>query len=211
MESILTLSHIVLWLLVLIQFLFIAALARQIGVIHVRLGPAGARMMNPGPQVGQAAPPLNTSDVSGNSVTIGAERGKRTLMVFISTQCPVCKDIIPNLKTLAHTERDELEVILIIPNEDIEIAQRFVLDHRLEHIPLISSTDLVSQYQIGVTPYAVMVDHTGIVRAKGLVNNAVQVESLLTATDTGYASIQSYMDTQESLTREGVVAQKGHA
>lgn len=168
-------------------------------------------MMNPGPQVGQAAPPLNTSDVSGNSVTIGAERGKRTLMVFISTQCPVCKDIIPNLKTLAHTERDELEVILIIPNEDIEIAQRFVLDHRLEHIPLISSTDLVSQYQIGVTPYAVMVDHTGIVRAKGLVNNAVQVESLLTATDTGYASIQSYMDTQESLTREGVVAQKGHA
>jgi methylamine dehydrogenase accessory protein MauD len=211
MESILTLSHIVLWLLVLTQFLFIAALARQIGVIHVRLWPAGARIMNPGPQVGQAAPPLNTSDVFGNAVTMGAERGKRTLIVFISTQCPVCKDILPNLKTLTRTEGDELEVILVIPNENIEIARRFVSNHRLERIPLTTSTDLVSQYQIGVTPYAVMVDHLGIVRAKGLINNAAQVESLLTATDAGYASIQSYMDTQESLVGEEAAMQKSHA
>jgi methylamine dehydrogenase accessory protein MauD len=49
-------------------------------------------------------------------------------------------------------------------------------------------------YQVGKLPYAVLIDELGIVRAKGLVNSREHLESLLVAKETGYASIQAYLD-----------------
>jgi hypothetical protein len=51
-------------------------------------------------------------------------------------------------------------------------------------------------YQVGKLPYAVLIDERGIVRAKGLVNSREHLESLLVAKETGYASIQAYLDAK---------------
>ncbi|HCL72467.1 MAG TPA: methylamine utilization protein MauD, partial [Gammaproteobacteria bacterium] len=49
---------------VLVLVLAVFALARQIGVLHTRLAPAGALMTTAGPKVGEPAPLLSVPDLS---------------------------------------------------------------------------------------------------------------------------------------------------
>jgi hypothetical protein len=48
-------------------------------------------------------------------------------------------------------------------------------------------------FGIGKLPYAVLIDHEGILCSKGLVNSREHLESLLTAKEIGHASIQNYL------------------
>ena len=52
----LAVSNVVLWILVLVLSAVVLALVRQLGVLHERIAPAGALMLNRGPAVGEPAP-----------------------------------------------------------------------------------------------------------------------------------------------------------
>ena len=54
----LVISNLVLWALVLLLTAVVLALARQVGVLHERIAPAGALMLNRGLTVGEPAPVL---------------------------------------------------------------------------------------------------------------------------------------------------------
>ena len=58
------------------------------------------------------------------------------------------------------------------------------------------SQELGLAYQIGKLPYAVLIDESGRVRAKGLVNSREQLESLFTAKDLNVASVQDYLESR---------------
>jgi hypothetical protein len=45
-------SYVALWLLVTLLLLAVFTLARQVGILHTRLGPVGARMVNAGLEIG---------------------------------------------------------------------------------------------------------------------------------------------------------------
>lgn len=185
-------SYIALWLFVVLQTLTILGLARQIGILHVRIGPTGARMMNPGPQIGDVAPIIMMDDALGKAVTLGTVRSKLTLIVFISLTCSTCKDILPGLKSLQRNEKNTLEIILVTSESTIEAAQDFVKEYDLSKtIPFVVSADLNITYKIGTVPYAVLVDRQGVVRSKGLVNNIAHVESLLNAEEKGFPTLES--------------------
>ena len=51
-----TVSHLLLWVVVLVLGVAVLALARQVGVLHERIAPMGALMMDSGPKVGELAP-----------------------------------------------------------------------------------------------------------------------------------------------------------
>ena len=48
-------------------------------------------------------------------------------------------------------------------------------------------------YRVGKLPYAVLIDETGVIRAKGLINTREHLESLIQAKEMGIASIQEYL------------------
>jgi methylamine dehydrogenase accessory protein MauD len=48
-------------------------------------------------------------------------------------------------------------------------------------------------YRVGKLPYAVLIDETGVVRAKGLINTREHLESLIQAKEMGVASIQQFL------------------
>ena len=50
------------------------------------------------------------------------------------------------------------------------------------------------QWRISKLPYAVLIDESGHVRAKGLINSREHLESLFTAKEAGVASIQEFID-----------------
>ena len=96
-------SNVVLWVAVVALSLVVLALARQIGVLHERVAPAGALTTRAGPAPGEAAPALDVTTLDGRSLRVGgvSERGRRTLLFFLSPTCPVCKTVLPSVLRVA--------------------------------------------------------------------------------------------------------------
>jgi methylamine dehydrogenase accessory protein MauD len=53
-------------------------------------------------------------------------------------------------------------------------------------------------FQVDKLPYAVLIDSEGVLRAKGLVNTREHLESLIEAMDTGIATLQEYIEQEQS-------------
>jgi methylamine dehydrogenase accessory protein MauD len=189
MSEALLVSNVVLWLLVLVLAGVVLALARQIGVLYERVAPVGALMTVRGPAVGDNAPVVSAPDLRGGSIDVGAP-GRRTLLFFLSPTCPVCKTLLPVLRSVVR--REPLEVVLASDGAPEEHAA-FVREEGLEAFPYVLSPTLGITYQVGKLPYAVLLDAAGVIRSKGLVNTREHLESLLEAEERGVASIQDYL------------------
>jgi methylamine dehydrogenase accessory protein MauD len=193
----LVVSNVVLWVLVLVLAGTVAALVRQIGVLYERVAPAGALMVARGPAVGDAAPAVPVDFLAGGTRTLGGARddGRSTLLFFLSPTCPVCKELLPALRSAAQHERTWLDVVLASDGPRAE-HEAFVAGERLERFPYALSAPLGVAYQVGKLPYAVLVDGTGVVRAKGLVNTREHLESLFEAGERGVASLQEFAERE---------------
>ncbi len=102
MDGTLLISYVILWALVIILSLLVFALARQVGVLHERVAPAGALMPASGPKVGEMTEVMPLTDLNGHAVVIGGadSEGLATLILFISPTCPVCKSLVPIARSL---------------------------------------------------------------------------------------------------------------
>ncbi len=190
----LIISHVVLWVLVIALAAVTFALARQIGVLHERSAPLGALLTDHGPALGQPAPVLTAVDLQGHPVQLGGRSaaGRSTLFFFLSPSCPMCKKLLPAVKSLARRERDTVDVVLMSDGEREE-HERFVKEQHLHDFPYLLARELGVAYRIGRLPYAVLLDQEGVTRAMGVVNTREHLESLLIAQETGQASLQDYL------------------
>ncbi|MCG8349567.1 MAG: redoxin family protein [Chloroflexales bacterium] len=194
MTGIALVSYLILWVIVLGQMLILLALARQIGILHKRLAPNGARMTNVGLALGQEAPKFQELDIHQRQTTLGNERSKSTLLVFVSPGCSACSDLMPAIRTIARMEQ-QVEVVIISLLQDEEINQDFVIRYKLHNLSYIIAPHLAQTYQVTTSPYAILVDSKGKVYTKGLVNHLEHLESLLNALDEGVESFDEKMNT----------------
>jgi methylamine dehydrogenase accessory protein MauD len=194
MLNALIVSNLILWILLLALIGVVAALARQIGVLHERIAPAGALVLNRGLKVGEQTPVVEVSDLDGHAHRVGGgprvDR-KSLLILFVSPACPVCKSILPIVKSSARAESAWLSVLLASDGDPVE-HRRFVEQHGLREIPYVISEPLGLTYQAGRLPHAVLLDEEGFLRARGLINSREHLESLFEAKRLGVASIQDY-------------------
>jgi methylamine dehydrogenase accessory protein MauD len=177
--------------------LVVLALVRQLGILHERIAPAGALLLERGLKVGEAAPVVAVADLDGQSHSIGAASpdGRSTLVVFVSPTCPVCKALLPVVKTSRRSERQWLDVILASDGAEEEHRQ-FTAAHGLSGIPYVLSAPLGMTYQVGRLPFAALIDSAGILRARGLINSREHLESLFEAQRQGVASLQQYFESR---------------
>jgi methylamine dehydrogenase accessory protein MauD len=191
--SALAVSNVVLWVLVLTLSAVVLALTRQLGVLHQRIAPAGALMLNRGLAVGEPAPALELAALDGRALKVGAARddGRSTLLLFVSPTCPVCKSLLPAVKSSRKDERSWMDVILA-SDGDATAQREFVRAQGLEEIPYVVSAALGLAYQVSRLPFAALLDEQGVLRARGLVNSREHLESLFEAKRLGVASLQEY-------------------
>lgn len=179
-----------LWVVVIGLIFVVVALARQVGILHERIRPAGALHIPKGLKVGEAAPVIETADLStGRALSIGTPtpHGRATLVAFVSPTCPVCKSLLPALRSMRRGER--IEVILASDGVRQEHLD-FIAAESLQEFPYVLSEQLGVTYGASKLPYAVLVDGAGVVRANGLVNTREHLESLLEAQALGVANLQ---------------------
>jgi methylamine dehydrogenase accessory protein MauD len=194
MTEALVISQVILWIVVAALAVVTLALARQIGILHERVAPMGALMTDRGPQPGDTAPVLEVRDLAGAPVRIGGPvaNGKNTLVLFVAPTCPVCKRLLPFVAAFARDERRQLDVVLVGDGDRVE-QERLIRQHQLQGLTYVISAEVGMMYRVGKLPYAVLLDETGVIRAKGLVNSREHLESLVIARETGYASVQDYL------------------
>ena len=168
-------SYVVLWALVISLSILLLALARQVGVLHLRLGPRGAlEIDDEGPSLGEAPEAVDARTLEGVEITVGGP-GEPQLLFFVSPGCPVCHQVLPSLAPAARAAR--MTPVAIVDVE--EAAARDAYGHATPNVPMVAAPELSERYAIPGTPYAVILDAIGVVRAKGTVNNLEQIEGLV--------------------------------
>ena len=193
MNEALIVSNVLLWIAVLALLVVVIALSRQIGILYERVAPMGALMLDAGPKVGEAAPAFELESLAGGTVAIGGTRARSTLVFFLSPTCPVCKKLLPILRSVRTAESRWLDIVLASDGER-PAHDAFRQRAGIADFPYVLSAELGMRYQVSKLPYALLVDEAGRVRAKGLVNSREQLDSLFAARDLGVASVQDYLD-----------------
>lgn len=191
----LVIAIIVLWVVVIALLFVVFALARQVGILFERVAPMGALMTDAGPKVGEASPHFDLMTLDGKPLAIGGASARNTLVFFLSTTCPVCKKLLPVLKSMRAAEGKSLDIVLA-SDGDHAAHLAFHKAAGLGDFPYVLSPDLGMTYRINRLPFAVLLDRQGVVRGKGLVNSREQLESLMNANDLGHASIQDWIKAE---------------
>ena len=170
-----TASYVVLWALVLVLCAVVVALARQIGTLHLRLGPRGAlEMDDEGPPLGDAPPTTSGLLLDGGAIELGGP-GDRRLLLFVSPGCIMCEQVLPSLPVVARV--NGMTPFAITDVDPFEAARDLKVPRG---VTAVSSREMAETYRIPGTPFAIVLDSLGVVRAKGTVNNLEQFEGLVT-------------------------------
>ena len=141
------------WVLLLVLCVVVVALARQVGTLHLRLGPRGALEIDTeGPALFEPLPAAPARAADGETVQLGGP-GPRRLVLFSSPTCMVCREVAPAVPAAARAG---------------DLVPQVLHDPDVEHA-----------LDVPGTPFVVVLDDLGIVRAKGTVNNLEQLEGLV--------------------------------
>ncbi len=191
-------SQILLWAAVIVQALLIAALARQVGILHERIAPAGALTLHQKVALGEKATPMTLADVNGAGVAIGGTRdGRSQLLFFASPDCPMCKSLLPVVRSAARAEAGWLDIVVAGDGSKSGYLA-MVREHGLEALPMVLSEALGRAFGVSKLPYAVLLDEEGRVASLGLINSREHLESLFEAKERGVASIQEFLSRRQA-------------
>ncbi|MBU2979608.1 redoxin domain-containing protein [Alteromonas sp. C1M14] len=195
MTNLLIVSNIILWIVLIVLTIMLFALVRQIGVLYERVAPAGALSINKQLKVGDEAPAVDAINLMNNKkISIGGtpDAGKCQLMFFVSPTCPMCKSLIPIAKSIAREEQSWVDLVFATDGSEEEI-DLFIKRQKLEKSHLVNSELVGKAFGVAKLPYAVLIDEQGTLQAMGIVNSREHIESLFNVKETGYASLQEYM------------------
>ena len=198
MSEALIVSNIILWIAVLLLAILLFALTRQVGILHERVAPAGALQPTTGPKIGEVTEGIQTKSLQGESIQIGGSEKVKfsSFVLFISPTCPVCKELVPTAISLARSEQDRIRLLFASDGENIEQHQSYIRDLEIEEYPYVVSEGLGMYYQVSKLPFAILIDPSGVLRSKGLVNTREHLESLIESMDTGVATVQEYVGSK---------------
>jgi Methylamine utilisation protein MauE len=127
----------------------VLALAREVGMLRLRLGPAAAlEIPEEGPELGERLPLIGRFAVVGDRTL--------ALAVFTSDGCRVCQSLKPAIATLADH-----------PAVAVEVFDE------------VADSDVWGELRIPGSPFSIALDPDGTVLSKGTFNNLAQLESVL--------------------------------
>jgi methylamine dehydrogenase accessory protein MauD len=172
----------------LVQGAAIVMAMREVARMHLRYGsPFGARIINVGPAIGEAVPEVRVVDLDGVPWFIGGQRARPLLALFMQTRCPPCRRLAPFLPAFAAAYGSEIDVValLSLAREDRRqsptdaMLRKWRNTAHLERVPCAVDPRANDVLGIKHFPFAVLIDASGRVKCKGIVNNGDQLESLV--------------------------------
>ncbi len=180
-------SHVVLWILFLINVTVTVGLLRQVGILSIRIHPFGARMTDDGLNIGEMFPDIELFEDGKESIKVvhaGAEGAKPQMLVFLTPGCPTCHRLISGVRGLLPETSEKLDWFVISLGERQE-TESFRAAHKLNgEVPFFrAGRKTGDDLRIRMVPFAFLLDRDGSVKTKGVVNHIEHLESIVSQID----------------------------
>jgi len=186
-------SYAVLWIVVVVEGVLILALARMVGRLARKAPVAGARVIDPGPEIGAAIESWTGVDLTGRSVGLTFPRERGVFLLYVSPHCTVCSALLPSARRFLKEIAPEADGIWVMTLGQPDTQLAYARENALMQHPVVAESQLPPSWRLGGAPFGVWIDSTGIVRAKGMVDRREHLESLRNAAAVGHPSVQSYL------------------
>ncbi|GIN87316.1 hypothetical protein J6TS2_37020 [Heyndrickxia sporothermodurans] len=179
MSAIYNISLISLILLSLGQLVLIFFLARYIGNFIRKIESINGIEIGT-LQIDQIAPAFRENDHNGDKIISNEILStNNTLLLFINTNCPTCKSLLPEL----HRIKKKYSINLILVNTDEQHEDNSIVNHLNEEIIYIRSNKLMRLYSITTVPYGILINEDKTIQqiselknSNGLWNMLLNVE-----------------------------------
>lgn len=180
MNSLFWLSYAMLWTVALSAVAVSYVMLRQVGLLHERLGPAGAVLPAEGPEIGATIEPARLQAADGSQLRSPALEGY-TLVVLSSTTCDSCERLAPAVGVLMRSRIPEIgvqELLVDVADADVALGE-YVRRHQLEPDRVGAAGGVGERFSASITPLALILNREGKVLAKGVPNTLEQLELLI--------------------------------
>lgn len=159
--------------------LSVLVLARQVGLLLVKLQPARPLVTDVGVVLGTRVPNRMLTAIDGSSHGLGPSKSERTLLVFLSVTCPICASLAPGLRAFVRAYRTRVRTIVILTPSEKEIPL-YLKELSRSGVPVcIDAGDLRNELKATISPFAVLLGPDNEVQARGTPNSLEQLESLI--------------------------------
>lgn len=169
-------SYAVLWILVVMMALLLLLVYRHFGPMAMSTGAGHER---DGLPIGREAPSISGVDRDNNRVHWTPAKGRHSLVVFVAPGCGPCEEIAPYLGALAQAVDQSVQVVAVAAGRGEEVQ---ALEASTGHQALCIADDgsgAMSQWEVRVTPFALLVGPDTRVVTKGNCSNPALLRRLL--------------------------------
>lgn len=126
-----------------------------------------SRIEREGLKPGTPAPAFELPEVRGGTVSLGAHRGRKVLLVFSDPDCAPCEQLAPHLVRLHEQHRNNGLDLLLVGRGDPKENRRKAEEHGFEFPVLLQHRWEISlQYGIFATPVGFLIDENGVITEK---------------------------------------------
>jgi len=128
--------------------------------------------------VGKIAPDMGIPDQKGKIVTLSAVPAEYTLLVFWSSDCPHCTDLLPRLNTLYENQKTKRFEVMAVSMDTSSVAwNNFIRTHKLRWVNVSELKGFAGKaadtYNIYATPTMLLLD-----REKKILSKPISYRSL---------------------------------
>lgn len=161
--------------------LVVLSLARQVGILHERLSPAGMTRTREGISVGETLPAMEVRAVSGAVLDTGGT-GPGMSLLFLAADCPICKSVLPAYdQAVRENAVPGYWVADGLPAADggLPDYEAYAAEHGIDPDRLLVSQELGLRLGIRQIPSLALVDGEGRLTRLEVVNGPRQLTSIL--------------------------------
>jgi methylamine dehydrogenase accessory protein MauD len=182
MNTLLLLSNVVSWALVLtLGFLVVGAL-RALGLVNWRLDQLEltrpSRLGRDGLKVGRKAPDFTLPSANGGEVSLHDFAGRQVLLVFTQSGCGPCHDMAPEFNRVQDQGQHQ---VLVVNNGEPDEAREWAAEVRARFPVLVQEKfSLSKRYEAFATPFAFLIDEEGVIASNGIAGSRQYLNYVLT-------------------------------
>lgn len=174
---------------VVLQGALLWGMLRQVGVLHARIDALQSIMRTLGKTdagdplpIGSSAPAWQLPLIAGGALSSQDLRGVVTLLAFVHPGCKPCGKLLPHLDALGRRLDPNFVRLVFVSVADgadsAAMAQAFAV---AAPFAFDADGDMATSFRVEVTPFVMIVDAAGIVRAGKTTHSIPQIESMLVA------------------------------
>lgn len=118
------------------------------------------------PRIDGSAPDFTLESTQGQKISLGAQRGKPTVVVFVASWCEVCREEMPTMvETFRVHQEHDVAFLGVDVYENWETARAFQEEFKLPFPLLVDAQgEVTTSYRVNGTPTTFFIDRGGIIR-----------------------------------------------